>query len=509
MNGFGALSLLPVVCVLVVAVITRRTLLAMICGTVVGSIILGGWGFFDSWVSYVGKSLSDETLQWLLTVVVLFGILITLFERSGAVGDFARWTERFVNSRRKSLVLTWLLGVVMFVDDYLNALAVGTSMKGITDRYTVPRTMLGFLVKSTAAPICVLVPFSTWAIFFSGLLEAEGVTVNGSGFGAYLQAIPFIFFGWIMLLIGFLVSIGAFPLLGSIRKDSARAAQTGDVFPESMTAEERAEELGGEANVEAGTDAGGPAGGPAGQPATAGAGSASSRDAALAGTTATASTLTAARSTSGGASRKPMPFNFLIPIITMIVVTILTEVDVLKGTTAALAVAIVLYAVQRKMSLKQIMDAAFAGVSSMLFVILLSVLAFMVQKMNIDLALADFVIESTEPFMSGAFLPAVVFLVCGIYAYATGSFWDLAAVITPIVIPLALAMGADPILAAAAIFSGAALGSTTCLYGDGIILTSKAVGIKPLSLMTAILPYAGIAAGLSFALYLVVGMISF
>ena len=388
----------------------------------------------------------------------------------------------------------------MFVDDYLNALAVGTSMKGITDRYQVPRTMLGFLVKSTAAPICVLVPFSTWAIFFSGLLEAEGVTVNGSGFGAYLQAIPFIFFGWIMLLIGFLVSIGAFPLLGSVRKDSARAAATGDVFPESMTAEERAEELG--TDLAGGTDADGftP------QPVTVGAGSGShSADGVASDSGPATSTLTVSRTTGTGASRKPMPYNFLIPIITMIAVTILTEVDVLKGTTAALLVAIVLYAVQRKMSLKQIFEAAYAGVASMLFVILLSVLAFMVQKMNIDLGLADFVIESTEPFMSGAFLPAVVFLVCGIYAYATGSFWDLAAVITPIVIPLALAMDVDPILAAAAIFSGAALGSTTCLYGDGIILTSKAVGLKPLNLMTAILPYAGIAAGLSFVLYLVVG----
>ena len=109
------------------------------------------------------------------------------------------------------------------------------------------------------------------------------------------------------------------------------------------------------------------------------------------------------------------------------------------------------------------------------------------------------------PYMSGALLPAVVFLVCGVYAYATGSFWDLAAVITPIVIPLALAMDVDPIIAGAAVFSGAALGSTTCLYGDGIILASRSTGIKPLSLMTAILPYAGIAAALSLVLYLIVG----
>ncbi|GAB3120206.1 Na+/H+ antiporter NhaC family protein [Glaciibacter psychrotolerans] len=495
MNDFGALSLLPVICVLVVAVFTRRTLLALVCGTVVGSVLLGGFGFFDSWVHFVGASMSDETLQWLVTVVVLFGILITLFERSGAVNDFAVWAERFVNSRRKSLVLTYILGVVMFVDDYLNALAVGTSMKNLTDRYGVPRTLLGMLVKSTAAPICVIVPFSTWAIFFSGLLEAEGVTVNGSGFGAYLQAIPYIFFGWIMLVIGLLVAIGVFPMLGSVRTDSERAQRTGDVFPASMTAEERAEELGQDAAAEAG---GLPIGGRLGPDADG-----VLRPAAASGSVAVLEATGVAR------VRRALPYNFVIPLVTMVAVTILTEVDVLKGTTAALLVAIVLYVIQRKMSIKQVMDAAFAGVSSMLFVILLSVLAFMVQKINIDLGLADFVISSTEPFMSGAWLPAIVFLVCGVYAYATGSFWDLAAIITPIVIPLALAMNVDPILAASAIFSGAALGSTTCLYGDGIILTSKAVGIKPFNLMGAILPYAGIAAALSFGLYIVFGFISF
>lgn len=102
------------------------------------------------------------------------------------------------------------------------------------------------------------------------------------------------------------------------------------------------------------------------------------------------------------------------------------------------------------------------------YVIVLFALAFMVQQINVDLQLAEWVIGVTEPVMSGALLPAIVFLVCGVYAYATGAFWDLAAVITPVVLPLAIAMGVDPVLAGTAVFSGAALGSTTCLYGDGI-----------------------------------------
>ncbi|PJI52645.1 hypothetical protein CTI14_39145, partial [Methylobacterium radiotolerans] len=219
---------------------TRRTLFALLCGTVAGALILGGWGGFDVWVAYTGTALSNETAQWLLLIVALFGILMMLFEKSGIVTDFARWVERFVTSRRKSTLLTFLLSVVLFVDDYLNVLTTGTSMKQVTDRYRVPRTQLGAIMKMTAAPIAVLVPVSTWALFFSGLFEAQGVTVGGGGFGAYLQSIPFIFFGWTAIAVALLMSIGWLPRFGPLKKDALRAERDGDVFPLGTTDAERA-----------------------------------------------------------------------------------------------------------------------------------------------------------------------------------------------------------------------------------------------------------------------------
>lgn len=456
MIEFGAFALLPIVAVLVTAVLTRRTLLALFIGTIVGALMMGGWGFVGSWVGTFGASMANETLQWLVLIVALFGILIALFNASGAVSDFAAWTERFVTSRRRSLVLTWLLTIVLFIDDYLNALTVGTSMKAVTDRYRVPRTQLGTIIKMTSAPIAVIIPFSTWAVFFGALLEAEGVTVNGSGFGAYVAGIPYVFFGWIALAMGLLMALGLLPLVGTLKRDQRRADETGDTLPLNTTDEEREFEL---------------------------------------------------AAPRVDTARRPLPFNFLIPIVTLIAVTILTEVDIVKGTAAALVVAIVMYVAQRRIKLKQLFDVAFEGISSMAFVMVLSVLAFMVQNINTELKLADWVIDTTTPLMTGALLPAVVFLVCGVYAYATGSFWDLAAVITPIVIPLAIAMGVDPILAGAAVFSGAAFGSTTCLYGDGLILASKSVGVKPVNLMTAILPYAGVAGALTLILYVIMGYV--
>lgn len=449
------LALLPVLTVLIVSVTTKRALLGLFAGTVVGAILLGGWGFFDTLIATFGAALGNETMHWLVIVVVLFGILIAYFNVSGAVSDFARWAERFVNSRRKSLVMSWLLAVALFIDDYLSSLTVGTSMKRVTDRYGVPRSLLGTIVKMTAAPIAVVVPFSTWAIFFAGLLENEGVTVNGSGFGAYLSGLPFVFFGWFALVIGLLLALGVLPLVGPLRRAQQRADETGETLVDDLSQEERAAEL--------------------------------------------------VAPTEDG--RRPLPFNFLIPIITLIVVTIVTEVDILKGSTAAVVVAIVLYLAQRRITLRQLAESAFEGVMSMGYVMVLFTLAFMVQQLNLDLMLAEWVIRVTEPVMIGALLPAMVFLVCGIYAYATGAFWDLAAVITPVVLPLAIAVGVDPVLAGTAVFSGAALGSTTCLYGDGIILASKSVGVRPLTLMTSILPYAGTAAVLTLIAYLITGFV--
>jgi len=484
MPEFGALALLPIAVILIVAVATRRTLFALLCGTVAGALILGGWGGFDVWVEYTGKALSNETAQWLLLIVALFGILMMLFEKSGIVTDFANWAERFVTSRRKSTVLTFLLSVVLFVDDYLNVLTTGTSMKQVTDRYRVPRTQLGAIMKMTAAPIAVLIPVSTWALFFSGLFEAQGVTVGGTGFGAYLQAIPFISFGWAALAVALLMSIGWLPKLGVIKRDAIRAERDGDVFPLGTTDDERRAE--GVALL-AELKADDPDGSTAQRVATA---------------------LATSTDSSTGTGRKPQPWGFLIAMAVLVGVTIATDANVVAGTAASLAVTLVIVLVQRRLSIRGVLDAALEGIESMLFVMILTVLAFMVQEMNITLQLAEFVIQVTEPVLTPALLPAIVFAVCGIYAYATGSFWDLAAVITPVVLPLALALGADPILAGAAVFSGAALGSTTCLYGDGIILASRSIGIKPINLMLAILPYAGIAAGLSFVLYLVTGFVT-
>lgn len=466
MENYGILSLLPVALILIIAVATRRTLFAMTIGLCTAALVLGGFtGFLDSLFTAVYNGMGNETLQWLILVIAMFGILIALFEQSGAVVDFGKWTSKFVKTKKQSLFVTFILGIVVFIDDYLNNLAVGTTMKGITDQHKIPRTQLGYVVNSVAAPVCVLIPMSSWAVYFGGLFEENGITANGSGMGAYIQAIPFTFYGWIAVIVVILQISGVIPKLGTMKKDYIRAEETGNVFPAgtepAVIVSEEVQDMNDEIKeIE--------------------------------------------EITTGS---KPQPWNFLVPLIVMIAVTLLTDIDVLVGSIAGVVTAFLLYLIQRKMGFKDLLTACFDGVISMGFVLCLSVLAFSVQDANTTLGLADYVISLVLPVMKGAFLPMVVFLVCAVYAYATGCFWDLAVIILPIVIPLAQAMGVDPILAGAAVFSGAAFGSNTCLYGDGVILCSQAVGIKSVDLMLATLPYASIAGGISAVLYLIAGFV--
>lgn len=455
---YGILSVLPVLTILCIAIATKHALFAMFTGLTVGSLILAGniTGLPNSILNYLYAGISNESAQWLIFIIAVFGILIALFERSNAVIDFGFWARKFIKTKKQALFGTFILGVIIFLEDYLNNLTVGTTMKSMTDRLGIPRQQLAFVVNTVAAPVCLLIPLSSWAVYYGQLLEAQDVTVNGTGIGAYISGMPFAFYAYFILAICLLQIAGVIPKFGTLKKAWKRVEETGDVFPEGTEDSVRQEAI-------------------------------------------------EAMNMDPDDGKKHHPWNFLIPMIVMIVVTLLAGIDVLMGSAAGCVVAIIMYLVERKMTFFEMLDAAFEGMMSMGFVFVLTVLAFAVQTANTDLGLADFVIDVASPIMTGAFLPASTFLVCGVYAYATGCFWDLSAIIIPIVIPLANAIGADPIIVAAAVFSGSALGSNTCLYGDGVIMCSQGCQVKPVDLMMTTLPYAAMAGGLSVIAYLIVG----
>ena len=134
--------------------------------------------------------MQDPQIAWVIIVCGLMGSLFYLLIATGGVEAFTHAMSKHANTRNKSILITWLLGLAMFLDDYLNAIVIGNSMKKVTDKFKISRSMLAYIVDSTAAPTCVLVPLSTWAVYFSVILEStEYVSVGEVSITIYQQSL--------------------------------------------------------------------------------------------------------------------------------------------------------------------------------------------------------------------------------------------------------------------------------------------------------------------------------
>ncbi|MEQ8514952.1 MAG: sodium:proton antiporter, partial [Chromatocurvus sp.] len=193
---WGLLSLLPTLLVFVLAIWSRRPIESLICGAVLGLVMLEGPGFVAGMADTSLRVLTDEDVAWVILVCGFMGSLIGLLMRTGATAAFTRNLGSRISTARGALMTTWGLGIAMFVDDYLNSMAVGAAMRDITDKFRISREKLAYVVDSTAAPISVLIPFSTWGAFFGGMLVANGLAAEGQGLTVYISAIPYMFYAW-------------------------------------------------------------------------------------------------------------------------------------------------------------------------------------------------------------------------------------------------------------------------------------------------------------------------
>jgi len=434
--------------VLLLALVTRRTFESLLGGTLVGCALTSGFGFFSAFTDSMLSVMKDETVGWITLVVGLFGSLIALLVRCGGTLAFGEKVGALVRGRTGALLATWFMGLVIFLDDYLSALAVGASMQRVTDRVRVSREMLAYIVNSTATPVCVLVPLSTWAFYVAGLLEGVGAAPSGEGLALYRSVIPYVVYGWVAVLVVPLVAAGILPLVGPMRKAEMRA-RDGELAPPDSPASDAA----------FGIDK---------------------------------------------APSNPRLSNFVVPVVALIGVSWYLN-DALKGVMAAVALTIVLLLAQRLLSFKEISESFFLGFQSMVYPLGIVVMSFGLRNVNEDLGLTQFVIESVQPIMSGALLPAVTFVTLSLIAFATGSFWGVYAVSLPIIVPLAQSMGVSLPLSIGAVVSAGAFGSNACFYGDTTVLSAQASGCNLFAHAWTLVPYSVLAAAVSTAVYLAVG----
>jgi tetracycline resistance efflux pump len=453
MEHYGLISLIPVLTVVFLAFVTRRTFEPLLIGSIVGFILLEGGGFFPAWMDAVYVVMMDGVTVWIILVCGLFGSLIKLLEKSGGALGFSDMATKNTKSRNASLMVTWILGIIIFVDDYLNALSVGAAMRKVTDHYKVPREMLAYVINSTGAAVCVLIPFSTWSAFMAGQLEANNVLAGGTGTGAYIATIPFILYGWVAVIIVPFFALRILPRFGPMKKAEERAEASGQMFPDSMMGVNGImPEL---ESIPVGT---------------------------------------------------PKVINFVVPMLLLAGVTVYTE-DMLVGVILAIVTCAVMFIPQKLMSINAFFDYSLEGFKDMILVLGIIVAAFFLQQANEGLGLTPFVIETVEPFMSAALLPAIAFVVVGFLAFATGSFWGVAAIAFPIIIPLAATVGVNQFLVSGAIISAAAFGSHTCFYGDAVTLTCASSQIENMDYAKTAIPLVIVPTVISIIMFVVMGTI--
>lgn len=445
-------ALLPTLTVIAAAIVLRSTIPALLIGVVVGHLMLDRTGVVAGLADSLVQRLQSRSEAWAILVCGLFGVLIQLLVVTGGAAAFGRLVGRRVRSGRAALLLAWVLGLAVFIDDYLNALILGRTLRPVTDMHRVPRERLAYVIDSTAAPVCLLVPLSTWAVYVAGLLETTGAAQPGAGMPAYLRIIPFAFYGWFAILLVPLVALGWIPAWGAMRRADDRVAAGGSVAP--------------------------PGSPPADEPPA--------EAAAAAGRLA----------------------DFLFPIATLVVATVLSGNDALQGGIWALGmVAAQQLLWRRRFSFVALAEAGCQGLADMVPVLVTLLLAFMLGQVNERLELAEFVIGALGPWLDHRILPAAAFVCLSAVAFATGSFWGTYAIALPIVIPLARSLGADPTLAIAAVVSAGGFGSHACFFGDTTVMASQASGCDNMTHAWSQLPYALVAAGLSVVAFLIAGLL--
>ena len=449
MEDLGAISLVPTIVVFMLAIITHRPIESLISGSIVGLIIIHGDQFIVGFAETSVRVMMDEDVAWVILVCGFMGSLIGILIRTGSTSAFTEVMGQHVKSQKSALMATWGLGIFMFVDDYLNSLAVGSAMRKLTDKYKVSREMLAYVVDSTAAPISVIIPFSTWGVFFAGLIVANGIAPEGEGLNTYISAIPYMLYAWVAVLLVPLVIYGVIPSLGAMKKAESRAQTTGETVPPDAVHIELANE-----SIQPQSDV------------------------------------------------KPRISMFVVPMVVLVFATLYFDKDFLVGIYITLGATTIFIIATRIMSMHDTFDTVIDGFKTMIEPLGVLVAAFILKDVNDVLGLAEYVVSTMQPLLTPESLPVAVFTSMALVSFMTGSNWGVFVIVLPIVTALTNNLGADMTLVIGATLSASTFGSHACFYSDATVLTAQASGCTAMQHALTQIPYALIAALITIAGFL-------
>ena len=449
--SYGLIATLIVFVIVVGAITTKKCEAFLIAGSMVGALVLWKQNFLTEWVSTLEGVMSDEA--YVILICGLFGSLVALLTASKGSFGFTKIVTKICSTERKTLFTTFLLGILIFVDDYLNVLSIGTAMKGSYDKKKVPREALAYLLDSTGAPVCVLIPFSSWAAYFGAIfLQQDCVKslAGGSLMKTYLMAVPYCVYPIVALIIVFLFCMGWFPKLGGMKKAYDRVAATGKTYSDIS----RKYNIGSEYGEEEGRSV----------------------------------------------------WFFVIPLAVLVGIAVATG-DLVVAAIIAILVCMVLYIGAKIMTFSEFWDTFVKGFADMLPIIILLISALTFQKIASEMEMTEFFVDLCKPIMSGAVFPMIAFIIVGLLAFMIANAWGVCTLVAPVLLPLGASVGANIVLVMAAILSGCAFGNHACFYCDTTVLASNGAGIDNLEHAGSQLPYVLIGAAVSVIGFLILGLV--
>ncbi len=469
------LALLPPVAAIGLALITKEVYSSLFVGILMGGLLYSGFDF-EMTVTHIFRDgiisvLSDSHNVGILVFLVILGCMVNLMNKAGGSAAFGRFAAERIKNRQGAQLATILLGVLIFIDDYFNCLTVGNIMRPVTDKFRVSRAKLAYLIDATAAPVCIIAPISSWAAAVTGFVEGE------DGFSIFMRAIPFNFYAilTIVMMVGMVLMKVEY---GPMKAHEDNAAIRGDLY----TTPGRPYETGGPKE--------------------------------------------------GEPEAKGTVADLLIPIVSLIVcciigmlytggffsgtdfMTAFSQSDASLGLTYGsffgLVITIGLYQARRVLKFSECMSCLPEGFKAMVPAILILTFAWslktMTDSLGADVFVADLVAASAGGFIN--FLPAIIFLVGGFLAFATGTAWGTFGILIPIVV--AVFQDTNPqlmIISISACMAGAVCGDHCSPISDTTIMASAGAQCEHVNHVMTQLPYAITAALISCVTYVVAGFV--
>lgn len=486
-SSFGFWSLLPPLLAIGLAIRTRQVYLSLGIGILLGFIILESWnpvrGFLATLNGLVAVFADAGNTRTIL-FSALVGALIAVVQRSGGVAGFVNFMDGYLSSassqqpnRKRIELAAYLTGMLIFVESSISVLTVGAIFRPLADKSRIPREKLAYLADSSSAPSCILIPFNAWGAYIMGLLLTGGIE---RPLDTMLSAFPLNFYPILTVGLAFYLIFSGKDF-GAMRKAELRAKTTGQLIREGANPLISDEVTALEA-----------------KPGT-----------------------------------KPRAFNLIVPIALLVILmpvmlaytgwseiehsgNFLPEVfkaigqgsgsaSVLYAVSITLLFCWLMYRLQGIFSTKEFVELSLKGIADLMPLALLMLLAFAIGNICRELGTGIYVAGTVKNWLHPALVPALIFAISAFVAFSTGTSWGTFAIMLSIGLPLATQLGLSLPLVLAAVLGGGIFGDHCSPISDTTILSSMATASDHIDHVKTQLPYALLAAGISFLFYLIAG----